>query len=103
MSLAGETGPGEIAVLDAGKTNLKLCVTDRDGAVIETATTANARAPARPGGITTSTRSAPWVGATLADLARRHPLRVVVPVGTARAGCWWRPTRTRAAPGRRSR
>jgi sugar (pentulose or hexulose) kinase len=86
MSLAGETGPGEIAVLDAGKTNLKVCVTDRDGTVIETATTANVTRPGPLWRHHDLGALAPWVGATLGDLARRHPLRVVVPVGHGSGG-----------------
>jgi sugar (pentulose or hexulose) kinase len=80
------SGAGEIAVLDVGKTNLKLCVTDRDGAVIETATTANAVRPGPPWRHHDLAALAPWVGTTLAGLARRHPLRAVVPVGHGSGG-----------------
>ncbi len=80
------SGPGEIAVLDIGKTNLKLCVTDRDGAVLESVTTANAVRPRPPWRHHDLVALAPWVGTTLAELARRHPLRVVVPVGHGSGG-----------------
>ena len=80
------SGPGEIAVLDVGKTNLKLCVTDLDGAVIETVSTRNTTSPGPPWRHHGLLTLAPWVGTTLAGLARRHPLRVVVPVGHGSGG-----------------
>lgn len=80
------SGPGEIAVLDVGKTNVKLCVTDRDGAVVETASTANAVRPGPPWRHHDLGALAPWVATTLADLSRRHPLRAVVPVGHGSGG-----------------
>ena len=80
------TGPGEIAVLDVGKTNVKFCVTDRDGAVIETASTANAVRPGPPWRHHDLGALAPWVATTLADLCRRHPVRAVVPVGHGSGG-----------------
>ena len=80
------SGAGEIAVLDVGKTNLKLCVTDRDGGVIETVTTANAVRPGPPWRHHDLAALAPWVGSTLAGLARHHPFRVVVPVGHGSGG-----------------
>ncbi|MCU0911453.1 MAG: FGGY family carbohydrate kinase [Rhodobacteraceae bacterium] len=85
MTVPG-AGPGEVAVLDIGKTNLKLCVADRDGAVIETVSTANAVRTGPPWRHHDLAALAPWVGATLADLSRRHPLRVVVPVGHGSGG-----------------
>lgn len=80
------SGPGEIAVLDVGKTNLKLCVTDRDGGIVETVQTANAVRSGPPWRHHDLDSLAPWVGTTLADLSRRHPLRVVVPVGHGSGG-----------------
>jgi sugar (pentulose or hexulose) kinase len=80
------SGPGEIAVLDIGKTNLKLCVTDRDGTVLESVTTVNAVRPGPPWRHHDLTVLAPWVGTTLKELARHHPLHVVVPVGHGSGG-----------------
>jgi sugar (pentulose or hexulose) kinase len=80
------SAPGEIAVLDAGKTNLKICVTDREGRVLDAVSTANAVRPGPPWRHHDLAVLAPWVAATLADLCRRHPLRVVVPVAHGSGG-----------------
>jgi sugar (pentulose or hexulose) kinase len=93
------SAPGEVAVLDIGKTNLKLCVADRAGRVIETASTANVVRPGPPWRHHDLAALTPWVGATLADLARRHPLKVVVPVGHGSGGVLTGPDPDAGGPG----
>jgi sugar (pentulose or hexulose) kinase len=80
------SGPGEIAVLDVGKTNLKLCVTDGEGRVLDAVSTANAVRPGPPWRHHDLGALAPWIGERLADFCRRHPLRVLVPVAHGSGG-----------------
>lgn len=79
-------GPAEIAVLDVGKTNVRLVAADRAGRAVEVLGCANATLPGPPWRHHDLARLADWVGEGLAALARRHPLAHVVPVAHGAAG-----------------
>ncbi len=75
-----------IAVLDIGKTNVKLSVTDADGSVRETLTTPNTVRPAPPYRHHDVIALEAWLLDALADLARRHAIEAIVPIGHGSAG-----------------
>ncbi len=75
-----------IAVLDIGKTNVKLSATDADGTVLETLSTPNAVRPGPPYRHHDVTALEHWTIAALADLARRHDIGAIVPVGHGSGG-----------------
>lgn len=75
-----------IAVLDIGKTNVKLSATDTDGTVLETLSTPNAICPAPPYRHHDVIALEDWVIGALADLGRRHAIDAIVPVGHGSAG-----------------
>ena len=75
-----------IAVLDIGKTNVKLSVTDNDGTVRATLTTPNAVRPGPPYRHHDVIALEEWAIAALSDLARRHAIAAIVPIGHGSAG-----------------
>lgn len=77
---------GEIAVLDVGKTNVVLCVASAHGTLLEARSTPNAVLPGPPWRHHDLGALSLWVCETLADLARSHPIRTVVPVGHGSGG-----------------
>ena len=70
-----------IAVLDLGKSNVKLSVCDGAGRVLETRATPNPSHPGPPWRHTDLAALNGWVLGTLADLGRRHPLGHVIATG----------------------
>jgi sugar (pentulose or hexulose) kinase len=79
-------GPGEIAVLDIGKTNVKLSAADRAGNVLESLSHPNDTRPGPPWRHHDLAALCPWVAESLADLCRRHPVHRLVPVGHGSGG-----------------
>lgn len=75
------TGPGEIAVLDVGKTHVKIVVTDHAGQVVDSRQTENGVRPGPPWAHHDLAALAPWLAGTLAELCRLHPVTDVMPVG----------------------
>jgi sugar (pentulose or hexulose) kinase len=70
-----------VAVLDVGKTNVKLTAASRDGALIETLTLANTPAAAPPYLHTDTARIEAWLLAELPALAKRHDIGAIVATG----------------------
>lgn len=75
-----------IAVLDVGKTNVKLWAASADGALLEQAETRNTVLPGPPWQHHDLQGLGDWVGETLAGFCRRHPIEVIVPVGHGSGG-----------------
>lgn len=75
------TGPGSIAVLDVGKSNVKLSACDAEGHVLETLTTPNPVLPGPPWQHHDLKALNLWVIDGLAALGRRHPLARFVASG----------------------
>ena len=73
--------PGTIAVLDHGKSNVKLSVCDGAGRVLETRAAPNPSRPGPPWRHTDLAALNVWVLEALADLGRRHPLGHVIATG----------------------
>ncbi len=70
-----------IAVLDIGKTNVKLSVATADGAIIETLSTPNAVYPAPPYRHHDVVALEDWLAGALAALGRRHVIDAIMPCG----------------------
>lgn len=79
-------GSGIIAVLDVGKSNVKLSACDIDGQMIEMLSVPNAVLPGPPWRHHDLKALNGWVLAGLADLARRHPLAHFVASGHGSGG-----------------
>jgi len=79
-------GAGSIAVLDVGKSNVKLSACDIDGHVVETLSTPNPVLPGPPWRHHDLKALNGWVLAGLADLGRRHPLQHFVASGHGSGG-----------------
>ena len=75
-----------VAVLDVGKTNVKLTVASRSGDLIETLSLANAPAPAPPYLHIDTDRIGPWVLSHLSELCSRHDIGVFVAMTHGSAG-----------------
>ncbi|MDA8249690.1 MAG: FGGY family carbohydrate kinase [Rhodospirillales bacterium] len=75
-----------IAVLDIGKTNVKLSATEADGTVLETLGTPNVVLPAPPYRHHDVIALEEWLLGALAELGRRHAIATLVPVGHGSAG-----------------
>ena len=75
-----------VAVLDVGKTNVKLTVASRSGELIETVSLANAPAPAPPYLHIDTARIEPWLFAELGALCRRYDIGVFVAMTHGSAG-----------------
>lgn len=79
-------GPGQIAVLDVGKSNVKLSACAVDGDVVETLSTPNPVLPGPPWRHHDLQALNAWVLAGLADLGRRHALGHFVASGHGSGG-----------------
>lgn len=75
-----------VAVLDVGKTNVKLNAVTEDGHVLETLTVANAVLPGPPWRHHDLRGIGAWVMESLAVLGRRHPLERFVATGHGSGG-----------------
>ena len=75
-----------VAVLDVGKTNVKLTVASRDGELLETVTLAKPPADGPPYLHIDTDRIEAWLFAELAALARRHSIGAIVATGHGSAG-----------------
>nr|MBA3516309.1 carbohydrate kinase [Hyphomicrobiales bacterium] len=75
-----------VAVLDVGKTNVKLSAASRDGAILETVSTANDTRPGPPYRHPDLAGLEEWLFGALAALARRHAIGAFVACGHGSAG-----------------
>lgn len=75
-----------VAVLDIGKTNVKLNAVSRDGAILETVSTANRTMPGPPYRHPDLAGIEDWFFAELGALARRHDIGVIVATGHGSSG-----------------
>lgn len=80
------TGSGEIAVLDVGKTNVDLWVASADGALLESRSVRNRVLDSPPWRHHDLNSLGAWLTETLAELASRHRIQVLVPVGHGSGG-----------------
>lgn len=80
------TGRRVIAVLDIGKTHLKLCAMTPDGQMLEVVQTPNRVLSAPPWPHHDLSHLTDWVARNLSDLDRRHDLACLVPVGHGSGG-----------------
>ncbi len=74
------SGPG-VAVLDVGKSNVKLRAMSEHGDVLETLATPNPSLPGPPYRHHNLARLEAWLIPALADLAQRHAITAIVPCG----------------------
>ncbi|HEV7305439.1 FGGY family carbohydrate kinase [Ensifer sp.] len=86
MALAADGDIGRVAVLDVGKTNVKLNAVTSEGVVLETLTVANPVLPGPPWRHHDLDGLGEWIFASLADLGRRHPLQSFVAAGHGSGG-----------------
>ncbi|WP_104666149.1 FGGY family carbohydrate kinase [Ensifer adhaerens] len=86
MSVAAEEDAGTVAVLDVGKTNVKLNAVTADGVVLETLGVANPVLPGPPWRHHDLESLGEWVFSSLAELGRRHPLQSFVAAGHGSGG-----------------
>jgi sugar (pentulose or hexulose) kinase len=75
-----------VAVLDVGKTNVKLTAATRDGVLLETVSLANAPVAGPPYLHIDTDRIEAWLFDALSALARRHPIGAIVATGHGSAG-----------------
>lgn len=75
-----------VAVLDVGKTNVKLTAATRDGVLLETMSLVNGPLPGAPYLHIDTDRIEAWLLDALPDLARRHPIAAIVATGHGSAG-----------------
>lgn len=75
-----------VAVLDIGKTNVKLSAADADGSILETLSTPNAVYPPPPYRHHDVLALEDWAIGALAELGRRHAIGAIVPCGHGSAG-----------------
>lgn len=80
------TGKGKIAVLDVGKTNVDLWVADRAGNLLENQSTPNRVSDGPPWRHHDLKTLGDWLGKTLADICRHHPIEFLIPVGHGAGG-----------------
>ncbi len=78
--------PATVAVVDIGKTNVKLSAVTADGRVLETLATVNAVLPGAPWRRHDLAGLSGWLFEGLAELARRHPLERVIATGHGSGG-----------------
>ncbi|WP_457587557.1 FGGY-family carbohydrate kinase [Ensifer canadensis] len=86
MPTPSRNGEGTIAVLDVGKTNVKLNAVTADGVVLETLSIPNPVLPGPPWRHHDLVAIGEWVFSGLAQLARRHPLSTFVASGHGSGG-----------------
>jgi sugar (pentulose or hexulose) kinase len=77
---------GRIAVLDNGKTNLKISVATQEGVVIESVSLPNTVLPGPPWRHHDLAGLGDWALEQFAALSRRHPIGHIVPVGHGSGG-----------------
>jgi len=75
-----------VAVLDVGKTNVKLSVADADGTILETQSTPNLVHPAPPYRHHDVVTLEAWLLGALAQLGQRHAIEAIVPCGHGSGG-----------------
>lgn len=75
-----------VAVLDIGKTNVKLWVAGPDGALLDHRSVANTVRPGPPWRHHDLDGLGAWLGRTLAGFCRHHDVRALVPVGHGSGG-----------------
>lgn len=75
-----------VAVLDVGKTNVKLTAATREGVLLETISLANGATPGPPYLHVDTDRIEAWLLDALPALARRHPIGAIVTTGHGSAG-----------------
>ncbi|MDX1218846.1 carbohydrate kinase [Sinorhizobium medicae] len=80
------SGAAAVAVLDVGKTNVKLSAFTADGAAVETLSVPNPVLPGPPWRHHDVTALSQWVFETLAALSRRHDLSAIVTAGHGSGG-----------------
>jgi len=73
--------PASVAVLDVGKTNVKLTAATTEGRLVESLSTPNEVRPGPPWQHHDLEGLSGWVFSSLAELARRHPIDAVVAAG----------------------
>ncbi|WEX75657.1 FGGY family carbohydrate kinase [Sinorhizobium numidicum] len=78
--------PATVAVLDVGKTNVKLSAVEAGGTVVETLSVPNPVLPGPPWRHHNLKSLSEWVLEMLAGLARRHPLGAFVTAGHGSGG-----------------
>ncbi|MGF6159810.1 sugar (pentulose or hexulose) kinase [Ensifer sp. KUDG1] len=86
MAVSADADTGTVAVLDVGKTNVKLNAVTSDGFVLETLSVANPVLPGPPWRHHDLESLGEWIFASLADLGRRHPLQTFVAAGHGSGG-----------------
>ncbi|HEV7320316.1 MAG TPA: FGGY family carbohydrate kinase [Ensifer sp.] len=86
MAVTADEGAGTVAVLDVGKTNVKLNAVTADGAVLETLSVANPVLPGPPWRHHDLDHLGDWIFSSLADLGHRHPLKTFVAAGHGSGG-----------------
>ncbi|MEI2298660.1 FGGY family carbohydrate kinase [Ensifer sp. MJa1] len=86
MAVAADGKAGTVAVLDVGKTNVKLNAVTADGVVLETLSIANPVLPGPPWRHHDLDALGEWVFSSLAELGRRHPLQTFVAAGHGSGG-----------------
>lgn len=86
MPTPSRNDEGTIAVLDVGKTNVKLNAVTADGVVLETVSIANPVLPGPPWSHHDLGAIGEWAFSGLSQLARRHPLATFVASGHGSGG-----------------
>ncbi|MBD9511755.1 carbohydrate kinase [Ensifer sp. ENS10] len=86
MSVAADEEAGAVAVLDVGKTNVKLNAVTVDGVVLETLSVANPVLPGPPWRHHDLASLSEWIFSNLEALASRHPLQTFVAAGHGSGG-----------------
>lgn len=79
-------GPGRIAVIDHGKTNIRVSACTDTGVVLETLSVPNTVQPGPPWGHHDLAGLGDWVFANLAELCKRHPIAHVIASGHGSGG-----------------
>lgn len=78
--------PGDIAVLDIGKTNVKLSAVTTAGTIVETLSIANPVLPGPPWRHHDLDTLSEWIFSSLSALSRRHVLSAIVTTGHGSGG-----------------
>ncbi len=86
MSVAADDEAATVAVLDVGKTNVKLNAVSANGVVLETQSVANSVLPGPPWRHHDLASLGEWVLSNLAALGNRHPLQIFVAAGHGSGG-----------------
>lgn len=86
LAMSGSPSVASIAVLDVGKTNVKLSAVTADGMVVETLCVTNPVLPGPPWYHHDLAGLGDWVFASLADICHRHPIAIFVATGHGSGG-----------------